>query len=98
MSVAQRLYEGVDTPDGHIGLITYMRTDSVQLSGQALGEAREVIRDRYGDRYTMPKGRVYRTKAATPRRRTRPSGRRRSPAIRTASRAPWRATRRGSTG
>ena len=63
MSVAQRLYEGVDTPDGHIGLITYMRTDSVQLSGQALGEAREVIRDRYGDRYTMPKGRVYRTKS-----------------------------------
>jgi DNA topoisomerase-1 len=63
MSVAQRLYEGVDTPDGHIGLITYMRTDSVQMSGQALGEAREVIRDRYGDRYTMPKGRPFKTKS-----------------------------------
>ena len=62
MSVAQRLYEGVETADGQIGLITYMRTDSVALSGQALGEAREVIRARYGDRYTMPKGRVYRTK------------------------------------
>ena len=62
MSVAQRLYEGVDTPDGHVGLITYMRTDSVAMAGIAMGEAREVIRERYGDPYTMPKGRVYRTK------------------------------------
>ncbi|HXI46085.1 MAG TPA: type I DNA topoisomerase, partial [Candidatus Acidoferrales bacterium] len=62
MSVAQRLYEGVDTPDGHLGLITYMRTDSVAMAGVAMGEARDVIRDRYGDRYTMPKGRVYKTK------------------------------------
>ena len=43
MSVAQRLYEGVETPDGQVGLITYMRTDSVAMAGQALGEAREVI-------------------------------------------------------
>jgi DNA topoisomerase I len=63
MSVAQRLYEGVDTPDGHIGLITYMRTDSVQMSGQALGEARQVIGQRYGERYTMPKGRPFKTKS-----------------------------------
>ena len=63
MSVAQRLYEGVDTPDGHVGLITYMRTDSVAMAGQALGEAREVIAARFGDAYTMPKGRVYRTKS-----------------------------------
>ena len=63
MSVAQRLYEGVDTPDGHVGLITYMRTDSVSMAGQAMGEARDVIRERYGDRYTMPKGRVYKTKS-----------------------------------
>jgi DNA topoisomerase I len=62
MSTAQRLYEGVDTPDGHVGLITYMRTDSVAMAGVAMGEARDVIRDRFGAPYTMPKGRVYRTK------------------------------------
>jgi DNA topoisomerase-1 len=62
MSVAQRLYEGVDTPDGHVGLITYMRTDSTAIAGVAMGEARDVIRDRFGEPYTMPKGRVYRTK------------------------------------
>ena len=63
MSVAQRLYEGVDTPDGHVGLITYMRTDSTAMAGVAMGEARDVIAARYGDPYTMPKGRVYKTKA-----------------------------------
>jgi DNA topoisomerase-1 len=63
MSVAQRLYEGVDTPDGHVGLITYMRTDSTALAGIAMGEAREVIGERYGVPYTMPKGRVYKTKS-----------------------------------
>jgi DNA topoisomerase I len=63
MSVAQRLYEGADTPDGHVGLITYMRTDSTAIAGIAMGEAREVIAGRFGDPYTMPKGRVYRTKA-----------------------------------
>ena len=50
MSIAQRLYEGVDTPDGHVGLITYMRTDSTAIAGVAMGEAREVIRDRFGER------------------------------------------------
>ncbi len=63
MSVAQKLYEGVDTPDGHVGLITYMRTDSTAIAGVAMGEARDVIRQRYGDKYTMPKGRVYKTKS-----------------------------------
>jgi DNA topoisomerase-1 len=63
MSIAQRLYEGVDTPDGHVGLITYMRTDSTAIAGVAVGEARDVIAARYGEPYTMPKGRVYRTKA-----------------------------------
>jgi DNA topoisomerase-1 len=63
MSIAQRLYEGVDTPDGHVGLITYMRTDSVAMAGVAMGEARDVIRQRFGDAYTMPKGRVYKTKS-----------------------------------
>ena len=62
MSIAQRLYEGVETPDGHVGLITYMRTDSVSIAGVAMGEARDVIRERFGEQYTMPKGRVYKTK------------------------------------
>src|SRR4051794_21639408 len=63
MSIAQRLYEGADTPDGHVGLITYMRTDSVAMAGIAMGEARDVIRERFGEGYTMPKGRVYKTKS-----------------------------------
>jgi DNA topoisomerase-1 len=63
MSVAQRLYEGAETPDGHVGLITYMRTDSVAMAGVAMGEARDVIRERFGEPYTMPKGRVYKTKS-----------------------------------
>ena len=63
MSIAQRLYEGVDTPDGHVGLITYMRTDSTAIAGVAMGEAREVIGERYGAPFTMPKGRVYKTKS-----------------------------------
>jgi DNA topoisomerase I len=60
MSIAQRLYEGADTPDG---LITYMRTDSTAIAGVAMGEARDVIGARFGEPYTMPKGRVYRTKS-----------------------------------
>ena len=63
MSVAQRLYEGMETADGQVGLITYMRTDSTAMAGVAMGEAREVIAERYGAPYTMPKGRVYKTKA-----------------------------------
>jgi len=63
MSVAQRLYEGIATPDGQVGLITYMRTDSVALSGQAIGDARAAIQARFGARYAMAKGRQYKTKA-----------------------------------
>jgi DNA topoisomerase-1 len=63
MSVAQRLYEGVQTGEGQVGLITYMRTDSTAIAGVAMGEAREVIGRRYGAEYTMPKGRVYKTKS-----------------------------------
>jgi DNA topoisomerase I len=62
MTTAQRLYEGIATPDGQTGLITYMRTDSVALSRQALAEARNVIAGRFGSPYTVPKGRVYKTK------------------------------------
>jgi len=63
MSIAQRLYEGVETGGGQVGLITYMRTDSTAIAGVAMGEAREVIGERYGAKYTMPKGRVYKTKS-----------------------------------
>lgn len=63
MSVAQRLYEGIETPDGQLGLITYMRTDSTAIAGVAMGEARDVIGERFGERYSMPKGRVYKSKA-----------------------------------
>jgi DNA topoisomerase I len=62
MSVAQRLYEGVETGEGQVGLITYMRTDSVALSAQAIAEAGRVVRERWGERYVTPKGRTYRTK------------------------------------
>ena len=63
MSVAQRLYEGIETGEGQVGLITYMRTDSTAIAGVAMGEAREVIGERYGHEFTMPKGRVYKTKS-----------------------------------
>ncbi len=62
MSVAQDLYEGVDTPDGHVGLITYMRTDSTAIAGVAMAEAQAVITDRFGARFGVAKGRTYRTK------------------------------------
>ncbi|HEU0242823.1 MAG TPA: type I DNA topoisomerase [Candidatus Limnocylindrales bacterium] len=63
MSIAQRLYEGVDTPDGHVGLITYMRTDSTAIAGVAMAEAQQVIKDRFGEAYGTGKGRFYKTKA-----------------------------------
>src|SRR4051794_30610250 len=62
MRVAQDLYEGMDTPDGHVGLITYMRTDSTAIAGVAMAEAQQVINKRYGERYGTGKGRVYKTK------------------------------------
>ncbi|MDH3714942.1 MAG: DNA topoisomerase I [Gammaproteobacteria bacterium] len=48
MRVAQQLYEGIDAGDGAVGLITYMRTDSVTLSNDALQDIRELIAQRYG--------------------------------------------------
>ncbi len=64
MSTAQRLYEGVDLgADGTVGLITYMRTDSVNLSSQALKEAHEVITAAYGAEYALPKPRHYKNKS-----------------------------------
>ncbi len=63
MSIAQRLYEGADFGGEHVGLITYMRTDSVALSSQAMHEAQGVIVDRYGAEFGVPKGRHYKTKS-----------------------------------
>jgi len=62
MSIAQRLYEGVDTPNGHVGVITYMRTDSTAIAGVAMAEAQRVIGDRFGPAFGTGKGRVYRTR------------------------------------
>lgn len=64
MSTAQRLYEGIDLgAEGTVGLITYMRTDSVNLSAQALKEAKEVITAAYGKEYALAKPRFYKNKA-----------------------------------
>ncbi|MBR6114123.1 MAG: type I DNA topoisomerase [Oscillospiraceae bacterium] len=64
MSIAQQLYEGVDiTDEGTVGLITYMRTDSLRLSEDALAAAGSFIRSRYGSEYYPGKPRRYKTKA-----------------------------------
>jgi DNA topoisomerase I len=62
MRVAQQLYEGIDVGDGPVGLITYMRTDSLNLSNTALGELTELVRNDYGGRYSLDKPRVYKGK------------------------------------
>ena len=60
MALAQALYEGVELGDeGPVGLITYMRTDSVRLSDDALTEAQQVIGETFGAAYQIPGGRVY---------------------------------------
>ncbi|HSR70052.1 MAG TPA: type I DNA topoisomerase [Acidobacteriota bacterium] len=62
MRIAQRLYEGVDIGSDRVGLITYMRTDSLTLANRALSEAQRVIHSKYGKEYS--KGpRRYRTKS-----------------------------------
>ncbi|MBQ3262259.1 MAG: type I DNA topoisomerase [Oscillospiraceae bacterium] len=64
MSIAQQLYEGVDLAGrGTTGLITYMRTDSLRLSDEALSAAKEFIIGRYGQDYYPPKTRVFKTKS-----------------------------------
>ena len=63
MTVAQQLYEGVDIGSGTEGLITYMRTDSVHLAGEALDEIRAYIQSRYGDENCPKDVRVYKTKS-----------------------------------
>jgi DNA topoisomerase-1 len=63
MQAAQKLYEGVDIGGETVGLITYMRTDGVQVAPEALGEAREVIGGLYGRDYVPEKPNFYSTKA-----------------------------------
>ncbi len=64
MRVAQQLYEGVDIGEGAVGLITYMRTDSVNLAQEAVAQIREVIVQLYGQEALAEEVRVYRTKSA----------------------------------
>ena len=64
MSIAQQLYEGVDIEgEGTVGLITYMRTDSLRLSDEATAAAKDFILARYGADYYPGKARVYKTKS-----------------------------------
>ncbi|MCC6476607.1 type I DNA topoisomerase [bacterium] len=65
MSVAQQLYEGVELgKEGSVGLITYMRTDSVRVSPDALGAVREMIANRYGKDYVPASPRAFKTKSS----------------------------------
>ncbi|MDP3562218.1 MAG: type I DNA topoisomerase [Legionellaceae bacterium] len=63
MMVAQQLYEGIDIGSGTMGLITYMRTDSVHLSSEALNDIRSYIAERYGDTYCSKAARIFKTKS-----------------------------------
>ena len=63
MVLAQQLYEGVSLGDGAVGLITYMRTDSLHVADSALQQAKEVITAEFGGRYALEKPRVFKTKS-----------------------------------
>ncbi|MBB71812.1 MAG: DNA topoisomerase I [Legionellales bacterium] len=63
MRTAQQLYEGIDIGDGAVGLITYMRTDSVSLAQEAVDEIRDYIAKRYGKDNLPDEARVFKTKS-----------------------------------
>ncbi|WP_242222280.1 type I DNA topoisomerase [Shinella zoogloeoides] len=63
MQVAQRLYEGIDIGGETVGLITYMRTDGVQMAPEAIDAARRAVGEQFGARYVPEKPRFYSTKA-----------------------------------
>ena len=63
MRLAQTLYEGIDTGDGAVGLISYMRTDSVHLASEAVQEMRDYLRAQYGDEYVPEKPRLHKTRS-----------------------------------
>lgn len=81
MMVAQHLYEGVELSTGHEGLITYMRTDSVNISNIALTQAQEAITKFFGKEYGLPSPRFYKGKkgAQEAHEAIRPSDLMRSP-------------------
>jgi DNA topoisomerase-1 len=63
MRIAQQLYEGIDVGEGAVGLITYMRTDSVTLANEALHEIRDYVTSTYGSDSLPPHIRVFKTKS-----------------------------------
>lgn len=63
MRVAQQLYEGIDVGEGATGLITYMRTDSVNLANEAIEQIRDLIADKYGKESLPKEPRIYKTKS-----------------------------------
>ena len=63
MQIAQRLYEGIDIGGETVGLITYMRTDGVQMAGEAIAAVRNAIQRTYGEPYVPSSPRMYKTKA-----------------------------------
>jgi len=83
MSVAQRLYEGISLPgEGSVGLITYMRTDSVNIAESALAEIAQVVREKYGEQYALGEPRRYKKKqrgAQEAHEAVRPTSARRDP-------------------
>ncbi len=62
MRIAQQLYEGLETGEGTAGLITYMRTDSVRISAEAINAVRNYIKNKYGEQYVPPKPNFYKSK------------------------------------
>ncbi|MFC1559141.1 type I DNA topoisomerase [Gemmatimonadota bacterium] len=83
MVIAQQLYEGIDIPgEGSVGLITYMRTDSVRIADQALEAARDLIRQEFGADYVPEKPRFYKSgkRAQDAHEAVRPTDLDRSPA------------------
>ena len=62
MQVAQHLYEGVETANGHVALVTYIRTDSVRVSTAAQNSARKYIEEKFGKEYLPSKPNVYKSK------------------------------------
>ena len=81
MRIAQELYEGIALPEGTIGLITYMRTDSVRVSPEAIDAARKLIVNDYGEAYLEPKARMFKNKRGSQdaHEAIRPTGVDRSP-------------------
>lgn len=63
MRIAQRLYEGTEINGETVGLITYMRTDGVQMAPEAIRATRKLIGEKYGDKYLPDSARIYSTKA-----------------------------------